>query len=164
MVRRSVTATWRLLSLSKGSLGLAGEEQVTGPSLGVLLVLPFDPARGCREGRANISQQLGGGLVEADHRPPGTAGFGVEVQYILHGRHELPACRGDAPRLLAPRLERVFSGAAALSRETVIPPVPTPPSCRPGLAASSGRGPRGPDCRPGLSGGLQPCRPPSGTG
>ena len=46
--------------------------------------------------RSGIGQQLGGGLVEAHHRPVWVVGFGVEVQHVLHGRHELSVHLGDA--------------------------------------------------------------------
>ena len=61
------------------------------------------PAAGGRPG-----QQLGGGLVKADHRPLWVIGFGVQVQHILHAGHELGAHLGDAPLFLLLGLERVF--------------------------------------------------------
>ncbi len=42
------------------------------------------------------------------HRPLGIVGLGVEIQHVLHGRHELSTYLGDAPLFLEPRLERVF--------------------------------------------------------
>ena len=58
--------------------------------------------------RPGLGQQLGGGLVKADHRPLWVIGFGVQVQHILHVGHELGARLGDAPLFLLPRLESVF--------------------------------------------------------
>ena len=87
---------------------LAGQEQVPGPSPDVLVVLPLGTPRLRRDGRADIGQQLGGGLIEADHRPCRVVGFGLKVQHILHVGHEVGVHLGNAPLLLLPRLEGVF--------------------------------------------------------
>ena len=74
----------------------------------VLVVLPQRNSGPGRQRWPRISQQLGRGLVEADHRPSGVIGFGVEVQQVLHVGHELRAHLGNAPFLLLPGLESVF--------------------------------------------------------
>ena len=89
MVRRSVMATWRQ------------------PAKGSQARTPWT-SRLCGQWRSGICQQLGGGLVEAHHWPVWVVGFGVQIQDLLHSRHELPAYLGDAPLLLAPRFEDVF--------------------------------------------------------
>ena len=94
--------------VAPASPGLAGEEQVAGSAPHVLVVLSPGASRGRWQGRTGIGQQLGGTLVEADHRPLGIVGLGVQVQDILHVGHEVGTHLGDAPLLLLPRLERVF--------------------------------------------------------
>ena len=87
---------------------LTGEEQVARPSPLVFVVLTPRPPRLCRQRFPHVGEQLGGGLVKADHRPLRIVGLGVEIQHVLHGRHELSTYLGDAPLFLEPRLERVF--------------------------------------------------------
>ena len=98
--------------------GLAGKEQVAGPGPQVLVVLPSGPSRGCWDGWTKVGQQLGGGLVETDHRPLRVIRLGVQIQDILHGGHEVGAHLRNTPLLLLPRLEGVFSTAASPSRGT----------------------------------------------
>ena len=129
-------------------LGFTSEEQVAGAAAHVLVVLAPGTSRGRWQGRTGIGQQLGGTLVETDHRPGWVIGFGVQslprtgygVQHVLHVGHEVGAHLGNAPLLLPSRLEFVFSGAAAPSRGTRTPPIPVPPSSPPVAAGSSGRG------------------------
>ena len=137
-------------------LGTAGQEQVTGASPHVFVVLPPGTPGPCLQRRPGLRQELGSGLVKADHRPPGVMGLGLDIQHVLHVRHELPAYLGDALLLLPPWHELFFSGAAAPSRGTWIPPAPTPPSCLPGRGASSGHDPLEPGCKPRISGEPRP--------
>ena len=96
--------------------GFTGQEQVAGALPPVLVVLPQWMSRLRRQRGPGLGQQLGGGLVKADHRPLWVIGFGVQslprtgygVQHILHVGHELGAHLGDAPLFLLPGLERVF--------------------------------------------------------
>ena len=87
---------------------LTGQEEIAGAAAPILVVLASRASRLGGQRRSGIGQQLGGGLVAAHHRPLGIVWFGVEVQHVLHGRHELPVHLGDAPLLLPPRLEDVF--------------------------------------------------------
>ena len=65
-------------------------------------------APGLASARPDVAQQLGGGLVEADYRPLGVIGFGIQVQHVLHMGDEVGAHPGDAPLLFLPRFEEVF--------------------------------------------------------
>ena len=60
----------------------------------------------------NALRRLGSGwalFVEADRRPLGVEGAVVDVQHVLHRRHELGVpLRRQAPSLLQPRLQLVF--------------------------------------------------------
>ena len=142
---------------------LAGEEQVARSRPRVLVVLAPRTSRDCQNGWAHVGQQLGGGLVETDHRPCRIAGLGLDHQHVIHCCHEFPAHLRNAPLLLPPWFERVFSAAAVLSRGTTTPPDPVPPSCPPAGAASYGRGHREPGCRTVQSVGPRHCRPASGS-
>ena len=88
--------------------GFAGQEQIAGPLPPVLIVLPPRASRLGRHQRPRIGQQLGGGLVKADHRPLGVIGFGVQVQHLLHVGHEVAAHPGDAPLFLLHGLRAFF--------------------------------------------------------
>ena len=87
---------------------LTGQEQVADALPPVFVVLSQRKSRPGRQRWPRLGQQLGRGLVKADHRPSGVIGFGVEVQQVLHVGHELRAHLGNAPFLLLPRLESVF--------------------------------------------------------
>ena len=84
---------------------LVGQKQIAGAGPHVFVVLAPRTSGLCRQWHPGFGQELGGCLVEAEHRPGRVIELSVEVQYILHGRHELPAYLGDAPLLLPPRLE-----------------------------------------------------------
>ena len=88
--------------------GFTGQEDVAGAAASILVVLPPRSSRLRRQRLPDLGQQLGRGLVKAHHRPIGVVGFGIQVQHILHGRHEFAAYFRDAPLLLPPRLEGVF--------------------------------------------------------
>ena len=87
---------------------LTGQEQVADALPPVLVVLPQRNSGPGRQRWPSLGQQLGRGLVEADHRPSGVIGFGVEVQQVLHVGHELRAHLGNAPFPLLPGLESVI--------------------------------------------------------
>ena len=87
---------------------LTGQEQVADALPPVLVVLPQRNSGPGRQRWPRLGQQLGLGLVKADHRPSGVIRFVVQVQHVLHVGHELGAHLGDAPFLLLPRLESVF--------------------------------------------------------
>jgi hypothetical protein len=53
-------------------------------------------------------EQLQRPLVEADDWSTRIVALGVQVEYVLHGRHEVWTYFRDAPVLLAPWLEPVF--------------------------------------------------------
>ena len=87
---------------------LAEQEEVASAAPAVLVVLPPGPSRLGGQWFPHFSQQLRGGLVEAHHRPAGVVGLGIQVQHVLHRRHELPVHLGDAPLLFLPGFEGVF--------------------------------------------------------
>ena len=88
-----------------------------------------------------LSQQLGRGLVKADHRPSGV--IRRKVQQVLHVGHELRAHLGNAPFPLLP-LESVFFRRLRPLRGTWRMPASTPPPC----ASSSGHALPAAGCRP----------------
>ena len=74
--------------------GFTGHEQIAGSFPPVLLVHPLRLPRLGRQWFPDAGQQLGGTLIEADHRPLGGVGFGVQVQDILHVGHKVGAHLG----------------------------------------------------------------------
>src|SRR5579859_1355554 len=65
-------------------------------------------ARRCRYRFARMVEQLQRPLVEADDWSTRIVALGVQVEYVLHGRHEVWTHFRDAPVLLEPWLEPVF--------------------------------------------------------
>ena len=136
MVRRSVMAMWR-----QPARGSQVRKRLVVPPRGLVVLTPRSSRLG-GQWRSGIGQQLGGGLVEAHHRPVWVVGFGVEVQHVLHGGHELSVHLGDAPLLLPPRLEDVFlsrSRTVSYDRLSTNPNSTAWSASNPG---SSGHGPR----------------------
>ena len=104
--------------------GLDEMEQVAGALAPVFEILPPRPPRFHRYRRPSAGQQLGGGLVDTDHRPLRVVGFGIKVQDFLHGRHEVGAHLGNAPLFLPPHLDGVFfkcSRTVSYDRESTTP-------------------------------------------
>ena len=133
--------------------GLDAKEQVAGALPPVLVVLPLGLPRLRRYRRPGVGQQLGGGLAESLHWPPGILGFGIKVRDIRHGPHEVGADRSRRPpeeyaTVSSATAWLCFSSAAAPSRTTGTQPLPDPPSVPPTGAGSSVRGLREPVCRP----------------
>jgi len=85
---------------------LAGHEDVAGAGALVLVVLAFGMPRYRLEGLAHLADQLPRRFVHADHRMGWVMGAAVDIEHLLHGRHEFPAgLRRDDPAYLAPGLE-----------------------------------------------------------
>ena len=96
------------LHMSPATLRLADHEQVPGPVSLVLGVIACHPSGGSLDGRTHLPSQLPGGLVETHYRTLRIVLRLVQVQHVLHPRHELPAHLGDTPLFLLPGLEFVF--------------------------------------------------------
>ena len=71
-------------------------------------VIACHPSGGSLDGRTHLPSQLPGGLVETHYRTLRIVLRLVQVQHVLHPRHELPAHLGDTPLFLLPGLEFVF--------------------------------------------------------
>ena len=111
---RSWDANWRMQSrhFTVWSASVAGFSAPSSPYDRTFASPPTfstSPLIVVNQRLSHVGQQLGRGFVKAHYRTVGVVGFGVEVQHVLHGRHKLTAYCGDAPLLLAPRLEDVFS-------------------------------------------------------
>src|SRR5512132_1005746 len=98
---------------------LADQEQVAGAVALVLVVGPCRPARGDRDRRVDLPEQLAAGLVQAHLRPAGVVRAGVDAKHVLHAPHEVGVMLGwDAPALDAPRLQPVcFKACRTVSYE-----------------------------------------------
>jgi hypothetical protein len=66
-----------------------------------------------RDGLADLADQLGRALVEADDRSRRIGGLSVEIEHVLHAGDVGAIDLGDAPHVAAPRLEIVLRQAAA---------------------------------------------------
>src|SRR5690606_2043124 len=85
------------------------EEEEVARALAPVLVVDACRAAGRHRLRvSHVGEQLDRALIEADERPPGIGGFGVEVQDVLHAPDELRVQGRDAPLLLLPGLHLVF--------------------------------------------------------
>ena len=101
-------ALFRYFCVPPACQGFAGQEQVPGALPPVLVVLTPGVSGRRWDGPPDVGQQLSGCLVEADQRPFGIVGFGIQIQDILRVSHEVGAHLGNAPLFLLPRLEDVF--------------------------------------------------------
>lgn len=99
-----------------GGQWFAGQEQVAGALQPIFVVLASQLSRLRWEGPPRVGQQLGGGLIESDHRPLGIEWLGLQVLDIPDMSHEVATHLGNAPLLLLPRLEDViFRGKCTAS-------------------------------------------------
>ena len=74
--------------VSPAGQGFAGQEDVARTGAAILVILTPRLSRLHRNGRPGVGQQLSGGLIKADHRPVRVVGLSVQVQHVLHRRHE----------------------------------------------------------------------------
>src|SRR5215471_12161275 len=79
----------------------------------VLAVVALDPAWLRCDRLAYLANKLNRAFVEADHRAFRIGRFAIEVEHVLHPRDVLGIDPGNAPHLLAPRLQVVFRQASA---------------------------------------------------
>jgi hypothetical protein len=87
-------------------------EQRPHPAALVVVILAFGRAGRHRQRFDGVPQQLLGRLVHAHLRPRLVRRQGVDVQHLLHLRHEPGGVAfGDAPALHAPGLQLVFFSA-----------------------------------------------------
>ncbi len=71
------------------------QKQIARPIARVLAVINLELSRLHRKGRAHLSNQLFGALIEAYDRAPGVIGRLIQIQHILHSRHKLRTYLGD---------------------------------------------------------------------
>src|SRR5580704_4116792 len=62
-----------------------------------------------RDRRANLADELGRALVEANHWPARIGRLGIEIEHVLHPGNVFSVDLWNAPHVLAPRLQIVFS-------------------------------------------------------
>ena len=98
------------------------DEEIDGAVAAVLVIVAFELARLGRDRLAHLADQLDRALVEADHRPVGIGRFGIEVEHVFHAGDIFAVDPGNAPYILAPRLETVFGQPPAhrLARQAVV--------------------------------------------
>src|SRR5271169_1758923 len=70
-------------------------------------------ARLGRDRRANLADELGRALVEANHWPIRIGRLGIEIEHVLHPGNVFSVDLWNAPHVLAPRLQIVFGQAPA---------------------------------------------------
>ena len=106
--RRSVTFTLR-----QGRFASRNTNRVRGPVALVFAVVALKLTRLGRDRLAHLADELDRALVEADHRPLWVGRLGVEIEHVLHAGDVIGVDLGNAPHLLAPRLEIVLGQAVA---------------------------------------------------
>ena len=65
-------------------MGIEENEEIDGAIAAMLVIEAFGPFRYGRDRLTRFANQLGGTLVEADHRPLRVRLLGLEVEHILH--------------------------------------------------------------------------------
>ncbi len=110
------------LTLRHGRWTSRTDEEIDGAVAAVLVIVAFELARLGRDRLAHLADELDRALVEADHRPLGIGRFGIEVEHILHAGDIFAIDLGNAPHVLAPRLEVVFGQPPAhrLARQALV--------------------------------------------
>ena len=87
--------------------GLDPAEDRARPTARVLAVLPAVATRGGEDGFTSVPEELVGLLVHTHHRHCRVVGASIDVEDVLHPRHELPVGLGrDGPALLQMRTQR----------------------------------------------------------
>jgi len=111
------------LHLAPGAMRVEQDEQVCGAIAPILAIVALDLSRRGRDRLAHFSDELDRALVEADHRPLRIRRLGIEIEHILHAGDVVRVDLGDAPHVLAPRLEIVLGQASAhrLARQALVP-------------------------------------------
>jgi hypothetical protein len=71
------------------TLTFARPVHIDGAIAAVLVVVTFQLARLCRDGLADLADELHRGIVEADDWALGIGRFGVEVEHLFHASHML---------------------------------------------------------------------------
>src|SRR4051794_30226671 len=92
------------LDLAPGLVGLEEDEQVGRPIALILAVVALDLARLGRDRLMGLTDELGGALIETDHRAFRIGLFGVELEHILHAGDIFAVDLRNTPHVLAPRL------------------------------------------------------------
>jgi hypothetical protein len=89
------------------------DEEIDGAVAAVLVVVAFELARLSQDWLAHLADELDRAFIEADHRSLGIGRFGIEVEHVFHAGNIFAIDLGNAPHVLAPRLEFVFGQPAA---------------------------------------------------
>ena len=74
----------------------------------MLAVVALDLSRLGRDRQAGLADELNRALVEANHGPLRVGRLGVEIEHVLHAGDAIRVEGGNAPHVLAPRLEFVL--------------------------------------------------------
>src|SRR5215475_2747508 len=112
----------RHLDLAPGSMHVEDDEQIGGSLALVFAVIPFKPAGSGRHWLPDLADELGGALVETDHRARRIGLLGIEVEHVLHAGDVIGIDLRNAPHVLAPRLEVIFGQTPAhrLAGDTIV--------------------------------------------
>jgi hypothetical protein len=101
------------LDPAPGPVGIEKDEQVDRAVAPVLAVVALELPWLGRDRRADLADELGWALVEADHRTLRIGSLGVEVEHVFHAGDIGAIDLGNAPHVPAPRLEVVLRQAPA---------------------------------------------------
>jgi hypothetical protein len=100
------------LDFAPGPMRVEKDEHIGGAVALVLAVVALDLPWLGRNRLAHLADELGRALIEADDRAFRIGRFGVEIKHILHAGDIFGIHLRNAPHVLAPRLEVVFSQPA----------------------------------------------------
>ena len=110
------------MTLTLRQVGVEEDEQIGRAVALVLAVVALDLPRLGRDRLAHLADELGRALIEADDRALRIGRFGIEVEYILHAGDVFGIHLWNAPHVLAPRFDLVFSQSPAhgIARDAVV--------------------------------------------
>src|SRR5208337_2791617 len=111
------------LHFAPGTMSVEKYEKVDRAVAPILAVIASKSSGRGWNWLAHLADQLGWALVEAHHGPLRVGLFGIEVEDILHAGDIVAIDLGNAPHVLAPRLQLVLDQATAhrLARQAVVP-------------------------------------------
>lgn len=96
------------LDMAPSGLWLEQEEEIGGAAPAVFIIDALRAPRCGRQRRADFREQLPGLLIKTDDRALRIVGLGIKIENIFHPPDKIGPHLGDAPMLLAPRLQSVF--------------------------------------------------------
>src|SRR4051794_41970930 len=90
------------LDVAPAAMRIEGDEEIDGAVAAVFVIVALALSRLGRDRLTHLADEVGGGLVEADPRPPGVRGVSIENEHGLHSCAIFTVDTGNAPHVPPP--------------------------------------------------------------